>query len=261
MEKIWETGKRKLTLNVAIKCQGACRFRVVAEDLNPNSRYVDREVECDGFMMVELKFPVSPEKLKISVEVAKSSKNTSDFLVSIEEVPLVTYNVFLDQEVKDYLDICIPFCQISGYSQTRPGGRLYTGGDRKFRFKYFPIIVDFLTKKPLSTPARIGHNTGIIEISKLSFDRYTIPMRLIILLHEFSHKYRNPKIGLPIGHESGADINALYIYLGLGFSKVDAIYVFANVFLKAQTDGNIRRMRKITQYVARFEKEEYCQKN
>jgi len=80
-------------------------------------------------------------------------------------------------------------------------------------------------------------------------------------LHEFSHKYKNPTIGLPIDHESGADINALYIYLGLGFSKVDAIYVFANVFLKAQTDGNMRRMRKIQQYTAAFENEEYAHKN
>jgi hypothetical protein len=43
--------------------------------------------------------------------------------------------------------------------------------------------------------------------------------------------------GLEIENEVGADINALYIYLGLGFSKVDAICVFANVFLKAQTKG------------------------
>ena len=49
------------------------------------------------------------------------------------------------------------------------------------------------------------------------------------------------------------------IYLGLGFSKVDAITVFANVFLKAQSDGNMTRMRKILDYIKRFENQEYAQ--
>jgi ferritin len=81
---------------------------------------------------------------------------------------------------------------------------------------------------------------------------------MAILLHEFSHKYKNPKIGLKISDEVGADINALYIYLGLGFSKVDAICVFANVFLKAQSEGNIQRMRKILDYIDRFEQQEFA---
>jgi ferritin len=46
--------------------------------------------------------------------------------------------------------------------------------------------------------------------------------------------------------------------LGLGYSKVDAIYVFANVFLKAQTESNMDRMRKIMDYISRFEKEEFA---
>jgi hypothetical protein len=110
----------------------------------------------------------------------------------------------------------------------------------------------------LNTPARIGHNTGIIEVAQMSMIKYTVAMRMIILLHEFSHKYKNPKMGLEISNETGADINALYLYLGLGFSKVDAIYVFANVFLKAQTQSNILRMRKIMDYIKRFENEEFA---
>ncbi len=105
----------------------------------------------------------------------------------------------------------------------------------------------------LNTPARVGHNTGIIDAAKWKFDSYTVAERVVILLHEFSHKYRNPKLGFAIGNETGADINALYIYLGLGFSKIDAINVFANVFLKAQTDGNIKRMRVIMDYIKKFE--------
>jgi ferritin len=46
--------------------------------------------------------------------------------------------------------------------------------------------------------------------------------------------------------------------LGLGFSKIDAITVFAKVFLKAQTDGNMERMKKILDYINRFENQEYA---
>jgi hypothetical protein len=59
----------------------------------------------------------------------------------------------------------------------------------------------------------------------------------------------------------GADINALYIFLGLGFSKIDAICVYGEVFLKAQTKGNVERMRKIMDYIAKFENEDFAYRN
>ena len=68
-------------------------------------------------------------------------------------------------------------------------------------------------------------------------------------------------MGLEISNETGADINALYIYLGLGFSKVDAIFVFANVFLKAQSESNLMRMRKIVDYIKKFENGDFAKVN
>ncbi len=49
--------------------------------------------------------------------------------------------------------------------------------------------------------------------------------------------------------------------IGLGFSKIDAICVFANVFLKAQTKGNVERMRKIMEYIQKFENQEFAKRN
>ena len=48
------------------------------------------------------------------------------------------------------------------------------------------------------------------------------------------------------------------MYLGLGFSKIDAICVFANVFLKAQTPSNVKRMRKIMDYINKFENGQFA---
>lgn len=251
MEKIWETNNRKLALELAIKCSGICRFRVVATDFNPNSKYADRTIEVNEFRKIYISFPQSPERVKIKIIPLNQTDN---FLVDFKEKPLKTYQIKLSEQTQKFVKFAQQFVACSGYESATNSGRFFTTKDKEFKIKYFTIISD--NGRISSTPARIGHSTGIIEVSKTHFDKYTIPMRMAILLHEYAHKYLNPLSNLPISDEIGADINALYIYLGLGYSKVDAIYVFINVFLKAQSEGNMKRMRKIMNYIAKFEKGE-----
>jgi hypothetical protein len=254
MEQIWETDNRPMSLWVAISCKGKSKFRVVASDSeHKNSNYADRTIEVDEYRKIYLSLPVSPKKLKISVVRISGSP---DFLVDIKEKTLKTYEIFKDSESRKFLDFAMAFSKQCGYEKALPTGRIFKTNDNYFKIKFFPVII--AEGRVSTTPARIGHTTGTIEIAKLPFDRYTVPMRMIILLHEFSHVYRNPKIGLDISNEVGADLNALYLYLGMGFSKVDAIYVFCNVFYKAQTPSNINRMRKIYDYIERFDKGEFA---
>ena len=252
---------KQFRLYVIITCKGKKSFRVWAEDYGKrNSKYAEREIVVNGKRSVHFSFPVTPKSLFIGVANCEQP-NDKDFEVQLLEAPLPTYNVWLDSDTKSFLNLAIHFSQVCGFEQATPTGRLYKTEDSQFNIKFFDIIRDFASGKTLNTPARIGHRTGIIEVAKNKFDSYTIPMRMIILLHEFSHKYKNPKMGLDITNEIGADINALYIYLGLGFSKIDAICVFANVFLKAQTKGNVERMRKIMDYIQKFENQEFAQLN
>ena len=261
MEQIWDTENRAMRLEVSIKCTGKCMFRVTASDLKPFSNYADRKIEVDGYRTIYLSLPVTPKKLKINIECLKSDSGNNDFIGNITESNLVTYNINNDSETKQFLDLAVYFCQVAGFEKSNADGRIFRTSDGSFNIKYFPKIVDFKTGNVLNTPARIGHRTGIIEVSQVSMIKYTVAMRMIILLHEFSHKYKNPKMGLEISNETGADINALYIYLGLGFSKVDAIFVFANVFLKAQSESNLIRMRKIVDYIKRFENGDFAKVN
>lgn len=258
MEQIWETDNRPMELAVSIKCAGKCMFRVTATDLKPFSNYADRKIEVNEDRTIFLKLPVTPKKLKILIECVKADGSKTDFIAKIVEKDLTTYNIDIDRKTKDFLDLAVYFSQVAGFEKSNVNGRIFRTENGVFNIKYYPKIVDFRTGKTLNTPARIGHNTGIIEVSQLSMIKYTVAMRMIILLHEFSHKYKNPEMGLKISNEVGADINALYIYLGLGFSKVDAIFVFANVFLKAQSQSNLNRMRKIMDYIKRFENEEFA---
>ena len=218
MEQTWETDKRSLSLNVSIKCQGKCKFRVVATDFNVNTKYADRTIEVDGFRTIYLSFVTSPEKVRI---IVTPKGDTSNYLVDIKEKPLKTYQIYLDEQAKKFVKFAQEFSSVCGYSKATPQGRFFRTKDKEFSIRFYPFISQ--NGKVSTSPARIGHNTGIIDVSKLHFDRYTIPMRMIILLHEFSHKYRNPKIDLEISNEFGADLNALYIYLGLGYSKASTL--------------------------------------
>jgi hypothetical protein len=259
--KLYDSNNEKFSLNVTIKCNGEKTFGVIAEDNGkPNSEYANRELKINGSRTIYLSFPVSPKQLQIKIWNCNDA-NDNDFTVEFEKKELKTYDIWTDEETREFLTLCIHFSQVCGFERASQKGRIFTTEDKKFIIKFFDVITDVASGKKLSTPARIGHNTGIIETAKYKFDNYTIPMRVIILLHEFSHKYKNPKLGLDVSNEIGADVNALYIYLGLGFSKIDAICVFANVFLKAQTKGNIERMRKIMDYIQKFESGQFAKPN
>lgn len=254
------SASRKFCLYITIECSGKQRFRCVASEYKRiNSKYADRTITVEGKRRIYFSFPLSPDAMVLTV---CNYENPSDknFKVTLEEGPIRDYAVWLDDDTRDFLKLADHFSEVCGYERAAPMGRMFATDDDHFKIKYFPIIKDYMSGRTLNTPARIGHQTGTIEVAKAKFDPYTIPMRECILCHEFSHKFKNPKMGLPIDNEIGADINGLYIYLGRGFSKVDAIYVYANVFLKAQTPGNIQRMRKIMDYIQRFENEEFAKR-
>ena len=259
MRQVWNSGNRAIALKVTIKCEGQKRFfLVVSETDKPNSNYAKREAIVDGERSVIFSFPITPQNMTIGI-FNMANKSDLAFQVSCEEIPLKTYNIWLDEESMDFLKLNFYFSQVCGFESASKNGRPFSSSDGKFNIKYYPVIIDYMKGQALTTPARIGHQTGNIEVAKCRFDKYTFAERVVILLHEYSHKYRNPKLGFAIGNETGADINALYIYLGLGFSKIDAINVFANVFLKAQTPGNIKRMRAIMNYIVKFENGDFAQ--
>lgn len=259
--KEYESNDRKFCLYITLSCKGKKRFRVWAEDLGKkNSKYADREIWVEEKRTIHFNFPISPKTLFLGI-VNPDNVNDSEYDVVLMEAPLKTYNIDIDAQTQRFLNTSLLFSKVSGFEQGAPQGRVFNPYKDEFIIKYYDVIRDGATGNVLSTPARIGHQSGIIEVSKAKFDNYTIPMREIILLHEFSHKYKNPKIGLEISNEFGADVNGLYTYLGLGFSKIDAIVCFAKVFLKAQTPGNMARMAKINDYIQKFEAGQFAEPN
>jgi hypothetical protein len=118
-----------------------------------------------------------------------------------------------------------------------------------FRIDYLDDITDE-NGRSLRTPARISRSEGIIQVSKKKFETYTIPMRMAILLHEFSHYYLNTDMA----NETEADLNGLIIYLGLGYPRIDAYNVFTQVFMTTPNEINENRMKIIDDFIQNFEK-------
>jgi hypothetical protein len=253
-------------LNITIQTKELSRIRIVALDPNkPSSKYVDRAGKLMGKRTFELKFPVSPKKLKIVIfNVANGNlpygEDDTFSITDMKVETLPTYDVWWNKETQNFYNFAVEFSQNAGIlSAGDKKPHIYRSDDNKFTIDYYNNIVDKKTNKMLTTPARIGHNTGIIEVSKNKFMQYTIPMRLVILLHEFSHKYLNPKIDKPISYETGADIQGLYVYLGKGWSPYEAHKTFLQVFKNANNEPNHKRYKIINDFISKYEKGQISQ--
>lgn len=248
-------------LNITLETKELSRIRILALDPNkPASNYVDRLGKLMGKRTFELKFPVSPKRLKIVIyNVANGNLpygEDNTFLISDLKVEILPqYDVWWNKDTQNFYNFAVEFSKNAGIlSAGEKKPHIYRSNDNKFTIDYYNNIVDKKTNKLLTTPARIGHSTGIIEVSKNKFLQYSIPMRLVILLHEFSHKYLNNKINRPISYETGADIQGLYIYLGKGWSPYEAHKTFLHVFKNANNESNHKRYKIINDFIIKYEK-------
>lgn len=226
------------------------RIRIVAKDAGkPNTFYVNRSGMVRGKRVFELPMPISPKNLTISVFNQRYGDVNGDRSFRVQKfdvAPLQTWDINTTKDTEEFVKFARQFSENAGVLSTG----LYESAWGKYKIKYFDVIRNRKTGAPIPTPARIGNTTGIIEISKKDFIKYTVPMRMIILLHEFSHVYINDDIA----DETQADLNGLYVYLGKGFPRVEAHKAFLNVFDKADTYENERRYHKIRGYISAFDK-------
>lgn len=154
-----------------------------------------------------------------------------------------------NKDIRNFVKFAQEFCERSPYLASGTDN-YYLSDCGKFKIHYLDDIKSVQTGRSLNTPARISQATGRIEVSKAKFSRLTVPQQIAILLHEFSHYYKNGNMA----DEEEADYNAVTIYLGLGYPKIEILRVFANVFYKADTAQNRKRYLKLFDYVNNFDK-------
>jgi hypothetical protein len=247
------TRHEELTLLIKVRTYQPETIRIKVLDADqPNTAFTDRYKTVDGESIFFVRMPVSPNYALISIYNEKNGNLQMgvDNTLEVDSITKESLDKKLDvidfsnPQVRSFVNFATRFSYNAG---SLPSGT-YTSDDKKFVIKYLPIIED--NGQEQSTPARIDIDNGVIEISKRQFVEYTIPNRMAILLHEFSHVYLNDNVD----DEVEADLNGLLIYLGLGYPRIEAFEVFAKTFANAPSDQNKIRFDKIKNFIDNFEK-------
>jgi hypothetical protein len=246
------TRHEELTLLIKVKTKSPEKIRVKVIDAEqPNTSFTDRYKTIDGENIFYVRMPVSPKEALVYVynENVGNLPVGQDNSLSVESIRKTELEKKLDvidfgnPLVRSFVNFATRFCYNSG---SLSSGN-YVSDDKKFTIQYLPVIKDMGSEQ--TTPARIDVDSGLIEVSKKHFIDFTIPNRMAILLHEFSHIYLNENID----DEVEADLNGLLIYLGLGYPRIEAFEVFAKTFIVAPTEQNKMRYDKIKNFIDNFE--------
>ena len=264
MEYSFPTKRNPCTINVYVVTKKPHKICVVAYDKNKkNMQFVNHcgTVDMksnDGLYRrkFEIMMPQSPEKLTVRAFNKAYGNVKGDRTFKVEKfgvTRLKTWEIWMSQHTKDFVQFAQMFSENADLLKTweqagrTNGAGTYTSDDKKFTIKYFDVIRN-KQGKALTTPARISNRTGTIEVSKQYFNQYSVAMRMMILLHEYSHFWLNKNMA----NEIQADLNGLYVYLGLGYSPIEAHRAFLYVFDNADSEGNRIRYKMIQKYIMDF---------
>lgn len=273
-----KTERKPVTMSITVQTDKPHPIAISVRDAYKPATYytkrvgtVGRKQDKNNTRTFLIKMPLSPDFSLIQVYNQKNGnlpegKDRSFKLISKKVLPLEkSFNCYdsSNQSIKSFIKFAEEFSERASILSANRS--VYMSDDGRFRIDYLDVVRDTNKViensvtgqrtanpnfgKPLSTPARISHNNGVIEISKHHFLQYTVPMRLAILFHEYSHFYLNKNIA----NESEADLNGLLLYLGNSWPKCEAHYAFLEVFKGTPSNENKIRMKKIMVFIKNFE--------
>lgn len=250
------SNKIPFVLTITVSCKQPTTLSAEAFDANkPSTVYLSRQgrVETKNPKTGQytetytLRFPISPDTLLLEIlGDCTIDKITSDDLKTCPQ--------WMDKNLAEFLPFAEWFSTNAGIFSATVKGQpsVYRSSKGNMRIEYYDVLTND-QGNAVTTPARVGHTTGKIEVSKLHFSTYTVPIRLLVLLHEYCHKYVNPLVGRRIDDEVSADLQALNIFLNAGHSPVEARYCYLAIFNDANSDINTERFAMIDRFITDFE--------
>jgi hypothetical protein len=249
------TRNEELTLLVTVKTDRPEKICLkVYDSEKKNTVFTDRWKTVNGETTFFVRMPVSGNYALVEIWNDKYGKDVeakkSGFTVKNVEKTMLEKKVdvvdFSNPLVSSFVNFATRFCYNAG--ELKSG--TYVSENKKFVIEYLPTIQSNQNGKELNTPARISKTTGRIQVSMKQFIPMTVPMRMAILLHEFSHYYINDKME----DEFEADLNGLLIYLGLGYPRIEAHQSFTKTFIGYPSELNKKRYDNINKFIEDFEK-------
>ena len=258
MIKKIKIGQQPITLEIVIETRRKEKIWLkVADPTKPNTYYIKRYANMVGVKSFFVNMPIAPEVADVIVYNNKnglSRRDRSFRVLEIRKLPLKVKPLMkMSKKVKSFVRFAEEFSEEAGYLPSSEDGDTYRSNNGKFRIDYFDVIRSKGSGRLVGTPARISQLSGKIEVSAKAFRGYSIPMRMAILMHEFSHFFVNK---VP-SDESEADINGLKLYFTRGYPKISAYNVFLNVFKRSPSMQNKERYDKLDNFIQEYRENEY----
>lgn len=227
----------------------------VSDPSQANTLFTDRTKVIDGTQELYVRMPLAPNTALLTIYNEKNGNvsrgaDTSFEVVQIKKEDL---DITLPQtkmntmSVRNFVAFAQKFAYNAGWIQAPKDYLSVVGG---YKIEYLPHIINSKGEK-MATPARISTKNGRIQVSQESFRDMTVPMRMAILLHEYSHFYVNSDVA----NETEADLNGLTIYLGLGYPIREAYEAFAKTFIGYPTPQNKERYDIINKFIRDYVEE------
>lgn len=241
--------------NLLLKIRALRSIRLIISVFDPEKQmqFIQRKVVLRGAKNFKLKLPIVSDKVRVNIESKDLPLGDAYFIVDKIQIQRDTKcPVELSQRDKRFIKFAKWFSLSLKQLKAGEKGTIYQSDE------FNVILLDKILEddKEVSTPARIGKESGIIQISKSKVLNYSVPMLFVILLHEYAHRYKNPEYGRDTGNELSADLIALNIALNLGFDSSELLRSFKTVFASKNTPLNKRRWEAIQLFVKRFKASE-----
>lgn len=212
--------------------------------------YSQRYLTVNGNSKVLLKLPIVPDRLTVELVEANSPHETPVFRITeINVVKDMKCPDELTEQDKKFITFIKWFACTCSRLET---GMIYQSDG--FSILYHDKIMEGGIEE--TTPARIDKVTGLIHVSKNRTKDYTIPMLIVMLIHEYAHLTKNKEYGKAESNELTADLIACHITLNLGFDSYEVRHCFEEVFSRKKTDLNKLRMTAINEFIGIFEANE-----
>lgn len=221
-------------------------------DTNSHRVYALRRISLKQDKAVLIKLPIVPNELTAEI----TSNYGGEQYFKVEQIKLLADTrcpLDLTENDRRFIAFIKWFATEAVRLEAGEKGTLYQNDG--FTILYVDKIVNDGIE--ITTPARIARDTGIIEVSKSATYTYTVPMLIVMLLHEYAHKWKNPEYGRAVSNELSADLIAVHIALNLGFDPREVENCFRSVFAKKDTDLNRRRIAAIRDFIHLFSNTEH----
>lgn len=234
------TNEKKLSINFDIEFMQPYDLRAIGMDAaNNKTQFFNRLVNSDNrFFEMDCTLPISPKNLLVTFQNAHNDDNAFR-VVAMDIDKLNNSGVELSWFDYENIEWLKKFCRDASYLQDG----MYYSPNRGIYINYMPQIVDEFGNV-LATPARVDHGTGEIQVNSTKFRKYTVPVRMMISTHEYSH-WANDNTD-----ETFCDLEGLRICLGYGFAKTECIYTFTNIL--DESHQNEMRMKQIVNYIHNY---------